>query len=179
MPRFPLIQEADAPDEVGQIYHGFQRKMGFPEVPNFIRTQGASPSMLAGTWGLVEHVLLEGSLPRSTKELIQVWTDLHQKPDLNAVSTLNLEYPDKGDILILGLKMTAVEEARHSDIQHAMIMAASLIILGSGALFFVFVIQNYYLVNRTLKQTQDYTRQVVASMANGLLSIDLNGKITS
>jgi two-component system sensor histidine kinase HydH len=52
-------------------------------------------------------------------------------------------------------------------------------VLGSGALFFIFVIQNYYLVNRTLKQTQDYTRQVVASMANGLLSLDTHGKVIS
>ena len=70
MPRFPLIQESDASNEVGQVYRDIQRKMEFPDVPNFIRTQGASPSVLAGTWGLVEHVLLEGCLPRSTKELI-------------------------------------------------------------------------------------------------------------
>lgn len=72
MPRFPLIHETDAPNEVGEIYREFQQKMRYPDVPSFIRTQGASPSMLAGTWGLVEHVLLEGSLPRSTKELIFV-----------------------------------------------------------------------------------------------------------
>ena len=70
MPRFRPTHESDAPQEVGQVYREFRRKMGFPEVPNFISTQGASPSMLAGTWGLVEHVLLEGHLPRSTKELI-------------------------------------------------------------------------------------------------------------
>ena len=71
MSRFPITLESDAPNEVvGQLYRDIQRKMGFPEVPNFIRTQGASRSMLAGTWGLVEHVLLEGQLPRSTKELI-------------------------------------------------------------------------------------------------------------
>jgi len=58
-------------------------------------------------------------------------------------------------------------------------MAAIILVLGSGALFFIFVIQNYYLVDRTLKQTQDYTRQVVASMANGLLSVDTGGKIVS
>jgi two-component system sensor histidine kinase HydH len=51
-------------------------------------------------------------------------------------------------------------------------MAAIILILGSGAFFFIFVIQNYYLVDKTLKQTKDYTRQVIASMANGLLSID-------
>ena len=77
------------------------------------------------------------------------------------------------------MKMKAFEDARHADIQHAVIMAGIILVLGSGALFFIFVIQNYYLVDRTLKQTQDYTRQVVASMANGLLSLDIHGKVIS
>lgn len=85
----------------------------------------------------------------------------------------------RGDIIVLGMKMTSFEAARRSDIQHALIMAAILLILGSGVLFFIFVIQNYYLVDRTLKQTRDYTRQVLASMANGLVSVDIHGKITS
>jgi two-component system sensor histidine kinase HydH len=92
---------------------------------------------------------------------------------------MGLPHTHKDDIIILGLKMMEYESARRSDIQHALIMGAILVIMGSGALFFILVIQNYYLVDRTLKQTQDYTRQVVASMANGLLSIDMEGKITS
>jgi two-component system sensor histidine kinase HydH len=83
------------------------------------------------------------------------------------------------NIIVLGLKMTAFEAARRSDKQHALVMAAILLILGSGAIFFIFVIQNYYLVDKALRQTRDYTRQVVASMANGLLSIDADGKIVS
>ena len=63
--------------------------------------------------------------------------------------------------------------------KQTIIMAAIILILGSGAFFFIFVIQNYYLVDKTLKQTKDYTRQVIASMANGLLSIDTEGKIAS
>jgi two-component system, NtrC family, sensor histidine kinase HydH len=85
----------------------------------------------------------------------------------------------RGDTIILGMKMTAYEEARQADIQHAFIMAAIILILGSGALFFIFVIQNYYLVDKTLKQTKDYTREVVANMANGLISVDSEGKIVS
>jgi len=84
-----------------------------------------------------------------------------------------------GTVIVLGLKMTAFEAARRSDIHHAVVMAAILVTLGTGALFFIFVIQNYYLVDRTLEQTRDYTRQVVANMANGLLSIDLEGRIRS
>ena len=89
------------------------------------------------------------------------------------------QYLHRGDAIVLGMTMTAFADARHADIQHALIMAGIILVLGSGALFFIFVIQNYYLVNRTLKQTQDYTRQVVASMANGLLSIDTHGKVIS
>ncbi len=85
----------------------------------------------------------------------------------------------RGDTIVLGMKMKEFEDARHADIQHALIMAGIILVLGSGALFFIFVIQNYYLVDRTLKQTQDYTRQVVASMANGLLSLDIHGKVIS
>ncbi len=84
-----------------------------------------------------------------------------------------------GDRIILGMKMTAYEQARQADVQHAFIMAAIILILGLGALFFIFVIQNYYLVDKTLKQTKDYTREVVANMANGLISIDSAGKIVS
>jgi len=85
----------------------------------------------------------------------------------------------RGDIIMLGMQMTAYEQARQADLQHAFIMAAIILILGSGALFFIFVIQNYYLVDKTLKQTKDYTREVVANMANGLISIDPDGKIVS
>ena len=86
-------------------------------------------------------------------------------------------HPDA--ILVMGLRMTAFEEARQADLNHALIMAAILLALGTGALFFIFVIQNYYLVDKTLKQTQDYTAQLVANMANGLLSIDPQGKVVS
>ena len=86
-------------------------------------------------------------------------------------------HPDA--MVVLGLRMAAFEEARQADLHHALIMAAILLALGTGALFFIFVIQNYYLVDTTLRQTQDYTAQVVANMANGLLSIDPRGKVIS
>jgi two-component system sensor histidine kinase HydH len=85
----------------------------------------------------------------------------------------------KDAIVVLGLRMTAFEEARQADLRHALIMAAILLALGTGALFFIFVIQNYYLVDKTLKQTQDYTAQVVAHMASGLLSVDPQGRVVS
>ncbi len=84
-----------------------------------------------------------------------------------------------GDTIVLGLKMGLYEAARRQDLRHAVIMAAILLVVGSGALFFIFVTQNFYLVDRALKESRDYTRQVVDSMANGLLSVDPEGRVTS
>ncbi|MFO7559163.1 MAG: ATP-binding protein [Desulfobacterales bacterium] len=81
--------------------------------------------------------------------------------------------------IVVALKLKAFDDARRTDLHHAVFMAAIIVALGSGALFFIFVIQNYYLVNRTLRQTQDYTRLVIDHMANGLLSIDAEGNIVS
>jgi len=85
----------------------------------------------------------------------------------------------EGETIVLGLDMTPFKSASRSDLYHALIMGIVIFTLGSGTLFFIFVIQNYYLAERTLKQTRDYARQVVASIANGLLSIDNKGKIIS
>ena len=103
----------------------------------------------------------------------------HSEDDAIARGQGAEQHSHRGDTIVLGMRMAVFENARHADIQHALIMAAIILVLGSGALFFIFVIQNYYLVNRTLRQTQDYTRQVVASMANGLLSLDTDGKVIS
>jgi two-component system sensor histidine kinase HydH len=84
-----------------------------------------------------------------------------------------------GSGIVLGLRMNAYDEALRSDLQHAIVMATIVIVLGSAVFFFIFIIQNYYLVERTLRRTQDYTQQVVSSMASGLVGIDPKGKILS
>jgi hypothetical protein len=46
--------------------------------------------------------------------------------------------------------MIPSEEARRQDIRHAFLMGVILLILGSAAFYFIFVVQNYYLVDRYL-----------------------------
>jgi two-component system sensor histidine kinase HydH len=103
----------------------------------------------------------------------------HSRSDMMGFGPIEASHSHRGDIIIMGIKMAAYEEARSADVQHAFIMAAIILVLGSGALFFIFVIQNYYLVDKALRQTKDYTREVVANMANGLISLDPKGKIVS
>jgi two-component system sensor histidine kinase HydH len=82
-----------------------------------------------------------------------------------------------GGIILVGMKMDIIAAAHRADLHHAVLMAAIVLALGASALFFTYVIQKYYLVNRSLKQAQDYTRQVVASLATGLISIDSMGRV--
>lgn len=72
MPKISVVPPDAAPPDVRDIYVDFQRKMGFPEAPNFIKAQGHSADVARGTWGLVENVLVRGSLPRSLKEMMFV-----------------------------------------------------------------------------------------------------------
>jgi len=77
----------------------------------------------------------------------------------------------------LGMNMATYETARHSDLQHAFIMGGIVLALGGGVVYFFIVLRSYYMLNRTLQETRDYTRQVIASMAHGVMSIDTDGHV--
>lgn len=82
-----------------------------------------------------------------------------------------------GDIIVLGLHMDAYEAARKSDLRHALIMGGIVVALGSGALFFLLVIQNVYTLDRSLQKTRDLNRQIIVSMADGLIGLDPDGRM--
>jgi uncharacterized peroxidase-related enzyme len=72
MAHLPTLEQQFAPKEVVEVYHDFQRRMGFPAAPNFIKTHGHSLAAARGTWGLVQNVLVGGVLPRTLKEMMFV-----------------------------------------------------------------------------------------------------------
>ncbi len=79
----------------------------------------------------------------------------------------------------LGMNMAAYETARQSDLHHAMIMGGIVLALGCGVIYFFIVIRSTVNLSRTLQEARDYTRQVIGSMAHGVLSIDANGRVAS
>jgi two-component system sensor histidine kinase HydH len=111
----------------------------------------------------------------------------HQAPptwqrELEAKSALQegpLRRWAEGKIIALSLRLATFERARREDRHHNLLMAAILVALGIGALFFVFIVQNYYRVDRTLDRMKSYTENVVESMADGLISIDREGSIVT
>lgn len=81
--------------------------------------------------------------------------------------------------IFLGLNMKGFEIVRARDVNHTIMMAVILFIVGSAAFYFMFVIYNYYLVNQTLENMKSYTKSVVDNMANGLISVDNQCKIVT
>ena len=70
MSNIKIVEPQDASEEVRALYLDFQRRMGFPAPPNFIKVQGHSLAAAKGTWGLVQNTLVGGSLPRTLKEMV-------------------------------------------------------------------------------------------------------------
>ena len=106
----------------------------------------------------------------------------------DAVPTQSVTAPDNAGspphfhphaTVFLGMTMVAYESARRSDLHHAIIMAAIVLALGGGVIYFFVVLRSYYLLSRNLQEAQDYTRQVIASMMHGVLSIDDKGLVMS
>jgi two-component system sensor histidine kinase HydH len=82
-------------------------------------------------------------------------------------------------MIAMSLRLATFETARREDRHHTLLMAGILVVLGTGALFFIFVVQNYYMVDRTLDRMKSYTENVVESMADGLISVDRDGRIVT
>ncbi len=69
-PHIKPLPPADASPEARDTYEEFRCRMGFPSPPNFITTQGHSPTVVKGSWDLVRNVLLTGKIERWVKEML-------------------------------------------------------------------------------------------------------------
>ncbi|MDQ1318221.1 MAG: two-component system, NtrC family, sensor histidine kinase HydH [Candidatus Poribacteria bacterium] len=108
--------------------------------------------------------------------------DLYVKalPNFKELATLKqIKNGFNGYWLLLGLDIQQFEYAHTNDLNHTIMMGAMLLIISFAAVYFIVVVQNYYLVNRTLGTMRTYTQNIVESMTNGLISVDHSGIITT
>lgn len=80
---------------------------------------------------------------------------------------------------MVGLETKTFEEARNSDLRHAVMMGLILLVLGTAGFCFIFLVQNYYITQRALDSITVYMNHVVENMPDGLLSIDPHGDIVT
>jgi two-component system sensor histidine kinase HydH len=89
-----------------------------------------------------------------------------------------LRLPEK-TYAIVGLDTTLFAQARRDDIRHAILMGLILFVLGFASLYFIVLVQNYAIVNRTLDTMTTYATSVVEHMPDGLISVDAAGEVVT
>ncbi len=82
----------------------------------------------------------------------------------------------KPDVILVGLKTDTFMVARRQQLMHALIMASLLFVLGSAAIYFIFMVQNYQTIDKTLRNLSTYTSNIVDNMPNGLISTNAHGE---
>jgi uncharacterized peroxidase-related enzyme len=70
---FPLVDPATATDPtVKQVFNEIEQELGFGIVPNIFRSMGSNPPLLAANWRKFKSTILQGTLPRTIKEMLGV-----------------------------------------------------------------------------------------------------------
>ncbi|MGH8071405.1 MAG: two-component system sensor histidine kinase NtrB [Candidatus Entotheonellia bacterium] len=77
------------------------------------------------------------------------------------------------------LSMARVEGALREEVSKAILTALICFSGGAAALYFILLAQDYRSVKRALQEMRTYMQHVVESMADGLLSVDVRGHITT
>ncbi len=85
---------------------------------------------------------------------------------------------EKGQTVIhLGLRTEEFIQARKQDFTHSLFMGSLLLLLGSGGFYFLFLYQGMRVTRTTLANMKLYTRNIIESMPDGLLTLDSLGLI--
>jgi two-component system sensor histidine kinase HydH len=128
------------------------------------------------------------------KQVFEIWKmfkpfeDLLAQEELVALHTiigkelLNAFAPDKPEnkqVLFVALKMDRIAHIRYQDIVYAVLMGLVLFVIGLAGIYFIILVQNYVLTRRTLEEMRTYTRNVLESMPNGLLTVGRNKRVAT
>ncbi len=90
------------------------------------------------------------------------------------------ELLEKGQAVIhLGLRTDEFVTAQKQDLLHSLFMGGLLVFLGSGGLYFLFLYQGMLVTRTTLANMKLYTRNIIDSMPDGLITLDSKGCVAS
>lgn len=148
----------------------------FPSLALLLREKGTITRYQQASGGERVFEVIEQFYPLSYKSPPALLAEAGKKP---ARQEESLQGWVKDKVISIRMHPDLFEKARAEDIRHALLMGAILVILGMGALYFIFIVQNYYLVDRSLAHMKTYTENVVESVADGLISIDTGKKIVT
>jgi two-component system sensor histidine kinase HydH len=92
-------------------------------------------------------------------------------------------HPDEGPgisrIIFIGLDMDSIEEARHADAMHTVVMGTILLFIGFAGVTMLFLAQNFRMTQASLSRIKAFSDTLVENMPIGLIALDTSLIITS
>jgi len=82
-------------------------------------------------------------------------------------------------VIHIGLRAGEFMRAREQDFKHTLLMGSILFLLGSAGFYFLFLYQGMRVTRTTLANMKLYTRNIIESMPDGLVTLDSIGCIAS
>ncbi|MBN2565386.1 MAG: PAS domain-containing protein [Candidatus Eisenbacteria bacterium] len=80
---------------------------------------------------------------------------------------------------VVGLDGTDLEATLHASRNYTLLLSAVLLVVGGAAIYFLFIGATYRSTRTALENMRSYTKNVIDSMASGLVSLDADGKVVS
>jgi two-component system sensor histidine kinase HydH len=87
--------------------------------------------------------------------------------------------PESRLIIFVGLGMDEVEAAAKEDMQHSVMMAIVLLLIGFAGIFSLFLVQAYRTTRSSLTRIKAFSDNVVENMPIGLVALDAHGDIVA
>ncbi len=128
-----------------------------------------------GEHPVFEVVAIFQSLPSLQPQMMRRMGN-HRRNNKSALT----ELLEKGEAVIhLGLRTDEFVTAQKQDLLHSLFMGGMLIFMGSGGLYFLFLYQGMLVTRMTLANMKLYTRNIIESMPDGLITLDSKGCVAS
>jgi len=81
--------------------------------------------------------------------------------------------------IVLGLHTGPWEQILQETRRQTLLSFIVILTTGSLALYLIIILQNYFVVRRTLSEMREYAQNILENMADGLLSAGLDGKVAT
>ncbi|HEN20735.1 MAG TPA: PAS domain S-box protein, partial [Desulfobacteraceae bacterium] len=84
-----------------------------------------------------------------------------------------------GQIIFVGMDMSALQEARKEDMHHTILMGAVLLLIGFGGIVSLVLSQAYRAARTSLTRIKAFSDNIVENMPIGLIAVGKEGKVVS
>jgi two-component system sensor histidine kinase HydH len=87
--------------------------------------------------------------------------------------------PDPARVIFVGLDTTAIDEARHADVWHAILMGTILLLAGFAGITLLLLAQSYRAARTSLLRIKAFSDHVVENMPIGLVATDSRQRVAA